>query len=564
MAGTGTIVAAGEIVGFGFPLTTRVAITAAHVVHGLRAQDLAFVPDGAPEVLVDGVDVSTDLDVAVLRLAADVPAYQRWTEPRKKASWSADARWLANDPLLVGDITTPRRAIRLQDGRVDVEAIQLEVSQKGIGDFAGYSGCPVVDDQDQVIGVLVEQLETRSDAGDPRARKPAADVLYAIPVRDVVEHFGLASQPARPADDAVVSRLRGVAEMSWATEPNSTPWTEEFRFANDVPGSIVEQVAFSPDGGLLATTGNDGKLRLWSLADDDLVAELPFADRITQLRFSAGGTRLVTASGKQADVWSVPELGRVADPCELEYDVRDVAISPDGRLVAVAGGRGRSLIRDVENGTSTQLDAYVSRLDFSPDGRRFAAFSHSTGIRLWRLVRGELRRGVPVEAPGAEGVSQLRFSQSGQWLITVAAEKPADPLRLTTPRRVWVHQAHAGRRVGSILHDNEVNQVVTSADDELLGSVSSDQTARVWRIGSAAEPAVIRQSTMAHGIGFAPDGSFVAVATWHQDAQVWPLRDEFGPELLPHDDVVRALAVSRDHLIATAARSTATVWRRSP
>ena len=99
-----------------------------------------------------------------------------------------------------------------------------------------------------------------------------------------------------------------------------------------------------------------------------------------------------------------------------------------------------------------------------------------------------------------------------------------------------------------------VNQVAITADDRLIASASLDRTARVWPIGTATEPVVLPHEQIVVGVSFAPSGSFLAVASWEEEAHVWHLEDDSGPDDLPHDANVRAIAVSRDGLIATRQR----------
>jgi WD40 repeat protein len=64
-------------------------------------------------------------------------------------------------------------------------------------------------------------------------------------------------------------------------------------------------MAFSPDGSLLATAGR--RLQLWSVADGKLLSDLPLSDPGKRLYFTSDGTRLVILSADGVvSMWGVP------------------------------------------------------------------------------------------------------------------------------------------------------------------------------------------------------------------------------------------------------------------
>ena len=190
LTAVGRVCLAGGPEGTGFALGPRLAITANHVA---RADDgLSFVVDGR-EIAVERVERDAALDVAVLHLAEDAPTALAVGRAEPEARWRVEARPRDNDPMLTGSITATRWRITNQGGH-EVQAMQLSVDQE-VAWHSGYSGGPVTapPGAGAAVGVLVEQVLLRA----PQllgAQPAASNVLYAVPIEDVLERFGLAAQ----------------------------------------------------------------------------------------------------------------------------------------------------------------------------------------------------------------------------------------------------------------------------------------------------------------------------------------------------------------------------------
>lgn len=553
--GAGRIFSNGKPLGIAFALTTRVAVTAFHVVRNYEGTRLSFAPQGAPEVNATYLDGDEDLDIAVLELALDVPALLRHVEPRQDAQWRIESRWKSSDPVLTGSVDAPRVSVALKDRVREVSVVQLDVKQTGIGSFRGYSGSPVMDHEERVIGVVVEQVEDRRSRQRRNEARPASSVLFAIPIIDVIERFSIPLHHQVEVD--AIANLRFAVETP--VEPSPSTWRDTGMYSHE-PRSKIGHISFSPDGALLATAADDKTVRLWDLAEESLLVPPIHHDAaISGISFSGDGARLATISGMDATVQAVPNLDTVLWASN-HARISDFAFSADGRLLAIACGHEQSSLCNLQSGEMEALDKFVLLVAFSPDGQRFASYSTMTDIRLWRVADGELRQPVSVRVPGEVGpkVLKLAFSKSGRWLLVVVAEPPVGADASARPQTVWVVDAHRGRKVGMVRHESEIEYLQTSADDELLASAGEDAT-RIWRIGSTAIPVVVPGAPSPVGVGFGPGKSFVTVAN-ASHVDVWPLAEKATPNVLPHDEGISALAVSRLGLIATASGNTATVW----
>jgi WD40 repeat protein len=108
------------------------------------------------------------------------------------------------------------------------------------------------------------------------------------------------------------------------------------------PGDILEALAFSPDGKLLASAGDEGKIQLLELGSQRTVAELKAKQKeITSLTFSLDGN-LLASGGEDGTVqlWDADSRNSLGEPLKGHPDqVTSLAFSPNGKkLVSISGG----------------------------------------------------------------------------------------------------------------------------------------------------------------------------------------------------------------------------------
>ncbi|WP_406034651.1 hypothetical protein OG801_06715 [Nocardioides sp. NBC_00163] len=189
--------------------------------------------------------------------------------------------------------------------------------------------------------------------------------------------------------------------------------------------SPVGEIAFSPDGRLVAGAGLEGDLIIWSVEDGDEVASTDLGNGVGSISFSPDGDLVAVASGDSVSVLeaeSGDEVGTLAAAGDA-----DPVWSPDGRWIAGVTTEGYPTIWDAKTleTAETLPDHPVGAVAFSPDSRSLAATSDSDDAELilWAPKAlggtGESRDLVRSAVPG----SNVIFSPDGKVLYTASAEE---------------------------------------------------------------------------------------------------------------------------------------------
>jgi WD40 repeat protein len=280
-------------------------------------------------------------------------------------------------------------------------------------------------------------------------------------------------------------------------------------------GSAIN-VAFSPDGKLLASCGNDGLVRLWEPATGKEICRFKGHEgNVNGLAFSPDGkTLLSSGSDKTARLWDVA-TGKQRLVLTGHTDaVKAVAFAPDGKTIATEDHDAVGHLWDADTGKELQTfsvarNAGTSNLAFTPDGKGLAVALLNYTVLIFDTANGqEVRRFVGHTSQ----VNSLHFSQDGKMLASASSERRA---------RLW--DVATGKELRQLLgHDNIVTSVRFSPDGKTVVTSSVDKTVRLWDVVTGKElRCCVGHLDVVSEVAFSPDGRILASASRDQTVKLW-------------------------------------------
>src|SRR3954452_20273703 len=236
--------------------------------------------------------------------------------------------------------------------------------------------------------------------------------------------------------------------------------------------TIVWSVAASADGKTLITSGYDGKIILWNLAEKKPQTTL-----------------------------------------EKKGWIRRVSLSPDGKNFAAGLEDGNVILFETEGPKELKAfkahEAAVYDVAFSPDGAALATCSTDKLAKLW-----DWKAEMPAEKAKLEGhgdaVWAIAWSKDGS-LATAGADRKI---------KLWNSEGKEEATLEG--HKDWVSDIAFSPEGNTLASASHDWTARLWDVKEKKETASLGpHNSTCWCVAFSPDSPLLAVGTHNAGVRLW-------------------------------------------
>jgi WD40 repeat protein len=279
---------------------------------------------------------------------------------------------------------------------------------------------------------------------------------------------------------------------------------------------------------------------------------------IAAVAFSPDGKLLATGSYRQVTIWDLGQARPIKMLTNLLGAVNDLRFSPDGHLLAVAGGqpsaKGDLRLYQVADwklaGVLAGHDDVVFGVAFHPDGKRLASASFDKTVRIWDVATHKTLRTL---SGHSDFVYAVAFSPDGKWLASASKDRSVKVVETETGKSRFtlggVEQdvlavaispdgknvvssgldvalnwwnPQTGRRVRAQGgHGIAVHEICFSKDGRLVASAGADRTVRLWNGSTGAPVRSLTVGSIVYAVALSPTGKLLASGSFDGLVRLW-------------------------------------------
>jgi len=354
----------------------------------------------------------------------------------------------------------------------------------------------------------------------------------------------------------LIWRPDDVIEVDYVKLAENVPQQETPSRALSGHTDAVRSFAFSPDGRLLVSCGNDNTVRVWNVEDGRSIRTFRGHGSRVQACVFSHDARWILSTGYDSQVrrWSIEGDDEIhilqGRPLEGHLDaVLAAHFSPDGSRIVTASQDRQA--KSWQSSSGEELRTYAeghgflaSSVLFFPDAKKLVTSALDNTTRIWDVAAGvELHR-----LDGTGRSAALALTPDGSRIVTGSDDNSV---------RVW--NAEDGTLLRSLEgHAFDVTAIAVSNDDPTL-AITGDASGRclVWNLetGQIVQRLYGRYSGHSRQVvaaAFLPGGRRVLTASADRTVAQWDLAtgEELPDLLLKHPAGVTSMQLGPDGRLA--------------
>ena len=326
----------------------------------------------------------------------------------------------------------------------------------------------------------------------------------------------------------------------------------------EVPNSRFKTIVFNSDGKTIATIGYDSTIRLLDVLTGIETGKLSrYVYGSENFVFAPDSNTVITANRNDTvELWDT-ESEKVKQKIKTKSALC-IALSPDGKILAVGGYDGLHLFDAITGAYIAKLGGHirgVSRIAFSRDGS-YIASSGAEELFIWDTES----KSRLLSIDGHMGIWGMAYSPEGDTIATSIREK------------IFFWDLNDGKNKALIFagHHSWYTDIAFSPDGTTLAC--NDSYIVLWDLSNYVYKATVyARSVTQHGnvitsgytsIVYSRDGQYLAAGNRYGVAHLFYKGRTYKTSLIGHTDEVTSIAISRDNnIIASGSKdNTVRLW----
>jgi WD40 repeat protein len=304
-------------------------------------------------------------------------------------------------------------------------------------------------------------------------------------------------------------------------------FSSENRFLHFLHGrALLADLALDGAGKCLAATFEDGTVETIDIEQGRIAgAPLRHSVKVNLSAFLGQDTELATAGEDGiVRIWSLKDRSQPLLLLDNSAPVRAMAIHPDGKRLAIGCKGGNTYFWNLSSSPATKMlfegepRGDVKRLEFSRDGSLvLVERGDDAFVRVWNTETGkELPHHFGQET--TDRIGRASFAPDGEQIAiaflhgaSVGVRDPVKSALTSAGGSALVFDIQSGKvTAGPFRHPHQVSSLAFSPDGKLLVTTSLDKTAQVWSL-ETGQPVGKRfeHSKAVFTAGFSPDSRLV-------------------------------------------------------
>jgi WD40 repeat protein len=388
--------------------------------------------------------------------------------------------------------------------------------------------------------------------------------VWSVETGQVVQEFELRS----PRAIAFSADGKLIAASGYATKDRSS-YSVIKLFSLESGGTVreltgfqqeISSLAFSKDGTMLVSGGNDDKVRVWSVRNGEVLHTFEHTANVAAVAISPDGSQVLSGGADKDNavrLWSIPEKRLLNVLSGHSGKIQSLDFSPDGMMAASCSDDKTIKLWKLGEFSASPLPALkvsatvwqnlaghqddVMATAFSPDGSTFASIAKDNTIKLWTLQNGLNYKTITEKTMGLYGTTPLVFSPDSKTLAVSCYE------------RGYVIKLFAVKSGAEVQMLRELSETIWSIafspDGKLIAGMSNSGL-KIWNVQTGKEEKIIKHTV--YGVGgrsvcFTPDGSKLITANSEgRTLKVWSVKTGAELKSIEGDNSPGAILISAD------------------